>query len=374
MKKKLHLLILLFIIGLSACESNKNQFTVIGLIREMPEMKVYLEELKLSGAVIIDSTSSDNKGHFELKGTASEPGLYRINFSSEKYILISTQSEEIKIQSNWKQLEDYDINGSPSSSSLSSFIGNFRNYINDIRTLGIIMDSMRIGGKDSLLEVAQNDMQNTNRSLTTYIQNYADTTAYLPNALFAVQILNPNSEKPFIDNFIQKLISKHPQSTLAKEFVAKYTKGSTSATNNGSNTFIGNMAPDFKLKQPDNTEISLSSFRGKFVLLDFWASWCTPCRKENPNVAAAYRSFKDRNFTILGVSLDDNKEKWTKAIEADKLVWTNVSDLKGWESDAAKMYNITSIPSNFLIDPSGKIIATDLKGADLEHILNEVLK
>ena len=110
------------------------------------------------------------------------------------------------------------------------------------------------------------------------------------------------------------------------------------------------------------------------VLVDFWASWCGPCRQENPNVVKAYEKFKDRGFDILGVSLDDNKDKWLKAVEADKLTWTHVSDLKGWKNAAADLYGVRAIPQNVLIDPKGKIIAKNLRGDKLEEKLEELMK
>jgi len=141
------------------------------------------------------------------------------------------------------------------------------------------------------------------------------------------------------------------------------------------NTAVGVMAPDFTQNDVNGVPIKLSSFRGKYVLLDFWASWCGPCREENPNVVKAYNKYKDKNFTILSVSLDkaSSRDNWIAAIRTDGLTWTQVSDLKYWNNEAAQLYEITSIPANFLIDPNGKIIARDLRGNDLENELEEVL-
>lgn len=140
------------------------------------------------------------------------------------------------------------------------------------------------------------------------------------------------------------------------------------------NTVVGGLAPAFTLSSPEGKSIELASFKGKYVLIDFWASWCAPCRAENPNVVLAYARFKKKNFEIIGVSLDENKDQWLAAIKKDKLGWTHVSDLDGWNSKVVSLYNIRSIPSNVLVDPEGKIIAKDLRGADLENKLAAVLK
>jgi peroxiredoxin len=133
-------------------------------------------------------------------------------------------------------------------------------------------------------------------------------------------------------------------------------------------------ADDFSQEDTKGQPVKLSSFRGKYVLVDFWASWCGPCRQENPNVVKAYNKYKDKNFTILGVSLDDNRDRWLRAINQDGLHWTQVSDLRGWGNEVAVQYGIQSIPSNFLVSPDGKIIARNLRGEELEAKLQELLK
>lgn len=132
-------------------------------------------------------------------------------------------------------------------------------------------------------------------------------------------------------------------------------------------------APEFTLNDTAGKPVTLNSFRGKVLLVDFWASWCGPCRHENPNVVKAFNEFKDKGFDVLGVSLDEDKGKWIEAIKKDKLTWTHVSDLKGWQNEVSGLYGVMSIPSNFLINSDGKIIATDLRGDNLRAKLTKLL-
>lgn len=137
---------------------------------------------------------------------------------------------------------------------------------------------------------------------------------------------------------------------------------------------IGKPAPDLAMPDAEGKTVSITSFRGKYLLVDFWASWCGPCRQENPNVVKAFNQYKDKNFTILGVSLDKEKEPWLKAVKDDRLAWTQMSDLKYWDSKAVEVYRFEGIPYNVLIDPKGNIIAENLRGFDLEKRLAEVLE
>jgi len=171
--------------------------------------------------------------------------------------------------------------------------------------------------------------------------------------------------KKLQENFVGVQIRKKINSAIAAREIGK---------NRTENTKSGVVVKDFGMNDINGKLVKVSDFRGKYLLIDFWASWCGPCRKENPNVVKAYEEFKDKNFTILGVSLDNSKAKWLEAIKKDELPWTQISDLKGWDTPVTKLFGLIGIPFNMLVDPEGKILATNLRGEQLSKKLSEILK
>jgi peroxiredoxin len=359
---------------LGACQQG---IEIEGQLDQSPAQSFRLEELDIEENRFVDSGRVDEKGHFKLSAKIGEEGLYRIKFEQNKYILLAMKKgEQIQIKGNWNQLEDYQVNGSSGSIALKSFLVNLRENIKDIRTMQLIIDSIATRpNNDSILSMAKEDMRIINARFMDYVKKFADTTQSVTSALFAVNIINPAFEGPYVRKFYEQVTTRFPESKKAKAFADRFLKGSVSpAPAATTKAATGNPAADFSAPTPDGQSISLSSFKGKWVLIDFWASWCAPCRAENPNVVRAFQQFSQKNFTILGVSLDTSKEKWIEAIEKDQLKWNHVSELKGWSSAIARNYSVESIPQNFLVDPNGNIVATNLKGDALVQKLSELLK
>jgi len=179
-------------------------------------------------------------------------------------------------------------------------------------------------------------------------------------------------DQNLLSSTINQLGKRFPEHQGVQSLVNNFNQA-MSAPTPAQKPSIGSEAPDFSMNDTEGKPFKLSSLRGKYVLVDFWASWCGPCRAENPTVVSAFEKFKDKNFTIVGVSLDEDRGKWLQAIEKDGLAWKQVSELKGWETSVVGMYGFDGIPYNVLIDPKGKIIASELRGSDLEATLIKLL-
>lgn len=202
-------------------------------------------------------------------------------------------------------------------------------------------------------------------SLNAAILKFANNNTTSLAGFYAINLLSPSEYEQEMVAYADKINTNFGKNAAVTDFLVRMAKLKTVQT--------GSPAPDFSMNTIEGKIVKLSDFKGKYVLLDFWASWCQPCRQENPNVVKAFQTFKNRNFTIFSVSLDKDPQQWKQAVNADGLTWTHGSELKDFEGPAVRLYQVEAIPSSFLIDPSGKIIARNLRGADLEAFLNKTL-
>lgn len=375
MKKIFLFLSVLFILSCTSKHQN-GLFTVSGHLENAEDQKVFLEQLFFNqNAPQILDTAEMKGGKFEVKANASEEGLYRIRFEKNAGYIFINDKDHITFSAN---ANDSVLNttkfNTPANSSLTSLIMT----LDSIHTRLISEDQARKDYQqqqnDSLAFIADNNFKISNEWYNNFLVRYIDTAASPVNALFALsyaQEVNMDTVKNLLANLTKKFPKNSSVAEVSKQFDQYATSQNSQSQNSG--ITIGQEAPDFTLPDVDGKPVSLNSFRGKYVLVDFWASWCGPCRQENPNIVATYNQFKDKNFTILGVSLDQDKKAWLKAINDDGLVWKQISDLKFWNSEAATLYQVQAIPFNVLIDPNGKVIAKELRGPDLRNKLAEVL-
>lgn len=371
-------------------KSSVKKFEVKGTIINNTAKMIYLEEIPMATmqAVVIDSAVLGKDGKYALKTVASEARVYNLRLDQSMYPVAAVINDASSItldatfsKENNQFVEKYEVKGSAGSQQLKDFMVGFNTKLQSIFFNARQADSLnRIQAHDSVfrkLELSTAVVAGELRTLTSEALKKSSNPALSMLILGYYQSTANNQGfglQPFANDEVSKLVndlaSKHP----THQGVAA-VKSMLEAQANKMKGLIGQTAPELSLPDPNGKEVKLSSFRGKYVLVDFWASWCKPCREENPTVVKVYNKFKDKNFTILGVSLDrpGQKDEWMKAVMKDNLTWTQVSDLMFWNSPVVQLYGIEGIPYNVLVDPDGKIIAESLRGPALEEKLAAVL-
>lgn len=363
-------------------KSGVKKFEVTGTISNSTARMVYLEEMPMTTMqrMVVDSAIIGKDGSYKLKTGTTESRLYNIMIDGMPLAAVINDEASITVNAafgkeNKQFVDSYEVKGSPASQQLKEFLTEFNNRLQVVFTNAQKADSLsKSKGNDSLLQSIDLVLQRNAieiKNLSSSAIKKSDNAALSMFVLGYYQGLAGNPA------YMLEPMSKQEVTAAVEETVKKFPehKG-VAAIYESLLGWVGKMAPEFSLPDPTGKEVKLSSFRGKYVLVDFWASWCKPCRLENPFVVKAYNRFKDKNFTVLGVSLDSNgkKDEWMKAVMKDSLAWTHVSDLMYWSSPIIPLYKIEGIPFNVLLDPQGKVIAQALRGEELEKKLEAVLK
>ena len=361
--------ILLVALAFTACKDN-NKFIIDGAFEHAaPQGKVYLFAMDKANPVALDSTVLSEKGEFEFKHETEGVDFFKITAGSNEYMIIAKNGDHIKLNADLENKEmHYSISGAEEADKLQDLNSAKNKHILKLAKIKQEFDDQvakepakRQQIMERLMPVYTGEAELLDAEILKFAQNNTSTLA----GFYAINLLNPSTYEKEMIAYSDKIGSTFGKNAAVTEFLTRMAKLKSVQT--------GAIAPDFTLQTIDGKTIKLSDFKGKYVLLDFWASWCSPCREENPNVVQAYQNYKSRNFTIFSVSLDKDLQQWKQAIQADGLNWVHGSELKEFDGPSVRLYQVEAIPASFLIDPSGKIIAKNLRGADLQSFLNKTL-
>ena len=369
------------------CKSNKAEITGT-LMNHQSGTYIFLEELFPEELKRVDSVLISSEGTFKLEREVSNPSFYLLKLTESNFLTILLEPGDKIIMNTYYDSLSYPVSltGSKGTELMVEYNITLRGAIKKFSALNsIYMDNMNNPELPKVIESLDSMAQNYLDEINIYTKNYIDRNLTSLVSLVAlyqqiapnVYVMNPNKDLKYFIKVDSSLNKNYPENALVSSLHEQIQEMAASIESQSAETAAsgeGSEAPEILLPTPEGDTISLSSTRGSVVLLDFWASWCLPCRKENPNLVKAYNLYSKKGFQIYQVSLDKTKEAWIKGIKDDKLEkWIHVSDVKYWNSVVVPLYKIESIPTNYLLDKNGKIIASNLRGEQLEKKLSEIL-